>query len=641
MRRIHIKNVCKLVVSVAVMLPVSCKEDAGIGMEDACQTGPHKVGFYAGGSQTRTEMLENGLSAAWVADDQLAMWAKNSSGSYILSNQIFKTFGIDDELGYFTSELASAMPEDTYTYYCCYPIPSSVSGTKVTIDVPSIQDGKVSGGADVMIATPVQHGALAPKPEIEDHSGLSMQMNRMLHQFRFFISDGGEKLQGASVEKIKLEFPMPVVGSTVFDYADPTIAPVLNSGYRDITLNLSQPISQAQQNYACVSFVPSAFKSGEYLNVKAYTSDKIVKVNPIDLCAREFLAGHSTPVRFIVEEVIDYPYVMTFRVSANNLGENVNTLIFTAPQGCRWPDADSNVYTYTPGHEITTGEEIVFRFDDEAKYRAFSGKQISVTYDSENTITYQTLTLPDMTGTDKVNASLSVPYLFFEDFSGIPSFSDGHDNPGVGLASDTWVGITDLSTYAPSLDGWYAARAGGQAGTSLRICCRYEDVLDVGAYYKGRLYTPQLSGIKDGKLVKISVSYRYGGNRNEMKTLINWNYTAPDKSPVLYFGINYQDTITNPDQMEGDIIDSVTGLVTGTGFRQSKPSSLSPLAIDGEYLPKTGGSYTSFAGTRNVTIDKIDNGMRLGWILTTDNTQASVNANYWLYIDDIKVQIAK
>ena len=163
----------------------------------------------------------------------------------------------------------------------------------------------------------------------------------------------------------------------------------------------------------------------------------------------------------------------------------------------------------------------------------------------------------------------------------------------------------------------------------------------MGAYYKGRLYTPQLSGIKDGKLVKISVSYRYGGNRNEMKTLINWNYTAPDKSPVLYFGINYQDTITNPDQMEGNIIDSITGLITGTGFRQSKPASLSPLAIDGEYLPKTGGSYTSFAGTRNVTIDKIDNGMRLGWILTTDNTQASVNANYWLYIDDIKVQIAK
>lgn len=637
----HIKNVCKLIVINAFMLFASCKEGSDIDIRDTLGHEPQIVGFYAGGSQTRTEILENGLSAAWVADDQIALWARNSAGSFLLSNQIFKTYGIDDELGYFTSELASPMPEDTYTYYCCYPIPVAVEGSKVTLNVPSVQDGRVSGGADIMIATPVQHSDLKPVPEVEDHSGMSMQMNRILHQFRFYVSDGGEKLQGAAVEKLVLEFPKPVAGDVILDYTDPSASPVLNSSENTLTLNLSQPISLDKQNYACVAFVPSEFNSGETMKVKAYTADKVVVVNPVDLCARNFESGHSTPVRLIVEDVIDYPYQMTFKVTANNLGEDVNSLIFTAPQGCKWVDGGSNVYTYTPAEKITVGKEIVFRFDDEASFRAFSGKTISVTYDSDNTITYQNVVLPDMSSTASVNASLAVPYLFYEDFSGIPSFSDGHDNPTVGLGSDTWVGIVDVSSYASSLNGWYAARIGGQAGQAVRICCRYEDVLGTGAYYKGRLYTPQLSGIKDGKLVKITVSYKYAGNRNEMKTLINWNYTAPDKSPVLYFGINYQDTITNPDEVEGDIVDSITGLITGAGFRQNRPSSLSPLAIDGELLPKTGGSYTSFSGTREVTIDKIDNGMRLGWILSTDNTQGSVNANYWLYIDDIKVQIAK
>ena len=73
----------------------------------------------------------------------------------------------------------------------------------------------------------------------------------------------------------------------------------------------------------------------------------------------------------------------------------------------------------------------------------------------------------------------------------------------------------------------------------------------------------------------------------------------------------------------------------------NKPASLSQMNADGFYLSKTGGSYTSFTGTKTVTYENIDNGMRLAWILSTDNTQGSVNANYWFYIDDIKVQIAK
>jgi hypothetical protein len=80
----------------------------------------------------------------------------------------------------------------------------------------------------------------------------------------------------------------------------------------------------------------------------------------------------------------------------------------------------------------------------------------------------------------------------------------------VGTASDTYKGISEFSSKG--LPGWYGARVGVQGGTSLRICCRYEHVLLAGAYYKGRVYTPFLSNIKDGKDVKIVQNWKWGLN---------------------------------------------------------------------------------------------------------------------------------
>ena len=99
--------------------------------------------------------------------------------------------------------------------------------------------------------------------------------------------------------------------------------------------------------------------------------------------------------------------------------------------------------------------------------------------------------------------------------------------------------------------------------------------------------------------------------------------------------------MTNPDQNEGNVIDQVTGLYSGSGYASATPSSLPPMVIKGEALDKENGSYTNLPRTRTVTIDNVDRDMRLGWILTTDNTASNINSNYWFYIDNIKVQISK
>lgn len=599
---------------------------------------PQRVGFYAGGAQTRTEMLDNGLSTEWVADDEIAVWAKNSSGSFVLSCQTFRTYATDSARGFFTSDLAEAMLHDIYTYYCCYPVPASVNGTDVTFAVPAVQDGKVSAGADIMIADPVQYGALTPVPEMEDHSGMSMRMNRMMHQFRFYIPAENSAIADEKLERVVLTFPSGVAGNVTLDLADPESPAVLENASSMIELRLAEPlgVSSDRMQYACVAFVPKQFAAGESLQVKAYTSDSIAEIDPIDLCARNFQAGHSTPVMLNVRMIKEYPYKMTFTVSENNLGEGVNSIILTAPQGCSWDESGSNVFRYTPGHKIGAQETFNVRFENESQYRAFSGKDISVTFDSDNAITYQTVRIPDISSVDAAQCTLRIPYLFFEDFSGIPSFSDGHDNPTVGTASDTFKDISELSSYASGLSDWYGSRVGGQSGTSIRICCRYEHVLLAGAYYKGRVYTPFLSNIKDGSNVKISVSFRYGSDISERKPLFG---SAPQKNPLLFFGINTEDTVTNPDAIEGGLVEGAAGLIGGTGFASWTDSSLNPRPVNAEELPISGGSYTTFTGTKNVVIENVDNGMRLGWIVSTNNSSSNTNGNYWIYLDDIKVQI--
>ena len=603
-------------------------------IETVCPQIAHEVGIYAGGGQTRTSMQPNGLSASWEAGDELAVWAKDASGTYILQNQIFKAYGLENSRGFFTSVLDSSMPEGTFTYYCCYPAPVAVNGSKVSFHLPSVQDGTVSGGADIMIANPMLHGALKPLPEVEDHSDMHMEMNRMMHQFRFYIPEDNNIIGEEKLERILLTFPTGVTGTVTLDLENPDAKAELTSAsaVADLRLAESLAISGTEPQYACFAFVPTRFSEGEFLQIKAYTHDRIVLFDPVDFRARNFEAGHSTPVRLNVKELVDYPYSITFSVSANNLGESLNTIVLTAPEGTDWDGSGSNVYTYTPGHKITAGEKFTLRFEDEAQYRAFSGKSISVTYDSDNTLTYQTVAIADVTAVDHVSVSLTIPYLFFEDFSAIPDFNDGHDAPGTGLlgGSDTYTGISELSTYAPSLAGWWGTRVGGAAGTAARICCRYENVVWVGAYYKGRLYTPFLSNIKEGKDVNVSVSFRYGSNHQN----------ADSGKSILYFGINYQDEVTNPDKLEGDsIIDSAAGLIGGSGFASSAATSLSPMVVNGEELLTSDGSYTSFEGIQNLTISGVDNGMRLGWIVSTSESKANGNANFWLYIDDIIVKV--
>ena len=606
----------------------------------ACQGGldnqaptPCEVGLYAGGASTRTEMLPNGLSAVWSAGDELAVWAKNSVGEYTLSNQIFRTYGLDSGRGFFSSTLDGAMPEGTYTYYSTYPVPVSVNGTAVTFELPAQQDGKVRGGADIMISDPVQHGALTALPNPEDHSGMQMHMNRMMHQFRFYIPEENTVIGEEQIEQLFLTFPSDVAGKVTLDVADLTAVPQLTESTSSMKLVLDQPIgiSRDELQYACLAIAPKQFAEGESIQLKAYTYDKIALFDPIDLCARNFQAGHSTPVMLNVRELIDFAGMITFTVAANNLGEDPNVITLTAPAGCNFGDGGTNVYRYDPGRKIQVGEKIVFRFEtDVDAYMAFSGQQISVSYDSDNALMSETVTMPSITQHGKTEAALTVPYLLFEDFSCVYAEGESYGNNSYSSSEREQPGSS--LDGCMSHTGWNAARY-WTTGNSIRINTRYQCVsvsllgykLTYASSHHGRLDTPQLSGLKPGKTVNLKMTFDAGGYLHKSSTA-----SVSDVALCIASHGN------------AGVLD---GIPTGaTGINSNYETSLNDFGTrqDSHAMSSNFGEndFNATFPTYESVISKATSSTRLVFYTIFSGSESfACNAEFNVYIDNIKVQI--
>lgn len=577
----------------------SCQKGA---VENVGNVGRHTVGFCTGEASTRTMMNPDGLTASWEKGDRIAVWAKNSAGEYTLNNTLFSVYGVDGARAFFTATIDASMPEDRYTYFATYPIPESVSLTKATFTIPSIQDGKVSGGADIMIANPLLHGPLDEVQELSDYTKLGMSMEHILHQFRLYLPENCGLEAGERIEKIVLDFPKPIVGKITADFSDPYAAPELSDGGSSITLKLSESLevsSTEKRNYAMASILPISFDASDSFNIKVYSTTKIGTSGPINLGGRTFAAGHSTPVRILLSDVRDYARVR-FTVSGNNLGENANAVRLTAPEGCVWGDG-STVYEYRPGHEITTGESFEIVFEDTDAYKAFSDKDITVTFDTEHVDATQTVRMPSLTSSSIAEVSAVIPYLLYEDFSGVESFNSG-DN----------YATSNAGSKSPKsfLNGWTGGRVGAEAGMCIRIACRRE----TSKGYDARVDSAPIISLK--KSTDIKVSYDYGVNNK-------------------YGGIAI---IT-----DGNVGQNVyIGYVTDTKGYSSGDDSGTFESDNTFYAKEYTGSYTSTPNSDTRIIHSAPTGvLRITWRSAAEYQAGTTNTTCWLYIDNVKVQIAK
>lgn len=577
----------------------SCQKGA---VENVGNVGRHTIGFSTGEASTRTMMNPDGLTASWEKGDRIAVWAKNSSGEYTLNNTQFSVYGADGARAFFTATIDASMPEDRYTYFATYPVPESVSLTKATFTIPSIQDGKVSGGADIMIANPLLHGPLDEVQELSDYTKLGMSMEHILHQFRLYLPEGEDKLGGEAIVKMVLTFPKPVAGKLVADFTDTEAAAEFSGEEKSITLKLSEPLvnsTSSERKYAMAAFFPSSFEASESINIKIYTETKIANAYPVNLEGRTFAAGHSTPVRLRISDIREYGR-LRFTVSSNNLGENANAVRLTAPQGCTWGDG-STIYEYRPGHEITTGETFEIPFENLDTFRTFSGKDVTVTFDTEHVDATQTVRVPDLTTLNFAEISAGLPYLLYEDFSGVESFNSG-DN----------YATSNAGSKSPKsfLNGWTGGRVGAEAGMCIRIACRRE----TSKGYDARVDSAPIISLK--KSTDIKVSYDYGVNNK-------------------YGGIAI---IT-----DGNVGQNVhIGYVTDTKGYSSGDDSGTFESDNTFYAKEYTGSYTSTPNSDTRIIHSAPTGvLRITWRSAAEYQAGTTNTTCWLYLDNIKVQIAK
>ncbi len=577
----------------------SCQKGA---VENVGNVGRHTIGFCTGEASTRTMMNPDGLTASWEKGDRIAVWAKNSSGEYTLNNTQFSVYGADGARAFFTATIDASMPEDRYTYFATYPVPESVSLTKATFTIPSVQDGKVSGGADIMIANPLLHGPLEEVKELSDYTRLGMSMEHLLHQFRFYLPEGEDKLGGEAIVKMVLTFPKPVAGKLVADFTDTEAAAEFSGEEKSITLKLSEPLvnsTSSERKYAMAAFFPSSFEASESINIKIYTETKIANAYPVNLEGRTFAAGHSTPVRLRISDIREYGR-LRFTVSSNNLGENANAVRLTAPQGCTWGDG-STIYEYRPGHEITTGETFEIPFENLDTFRTFSGKDVTVTFDTEHVDATQTVRVPDLTTLNFAEISAGLPYLLYEDFSGVESFNSG-DN----------YAMSNAGSKSPKsfLNGWTGGRVGAEAGMCIRIACRRETSIG----YDARVDSAPIISLK--KSTDIKVSYDYGVNNK-------------------YGGIAI---IT-----DGNVGQNVyIGYVTDTKGYSSGDDSGTFESDNTFYAKEYTGSYTSTPNSDTRIIHSAPTGvLRITWRSAAEYQAGTTNTTCWLYLDNIKVQIAK
>lgn len=623
-----ISKILPSIVAVALVASCSKMHDEPLVQQDREQ----EVELAIPVASTRTMIGDYGKTN-WVVGDKIALWAEKSddAGNFVVENATFmlRHFSPTYDKAFFSAKIADLPPVDNYemqryNYYLCSPLPNSVNGTEVTYNLPAVQSGKYEGGYDIMVARPVKEElSLTYFGQTELNTSFMHQMHALkitvptnLYVEQLYVDTSKNTTKFYT---LTLTFPVPVAGDITFDITDPNAQPVYSNTTNTITVSSEEGFDEGDTFWVFVlpGTVTSADSISYYVRGERRRSNVVSYQRDINM-----ERGKITPISMKIPEVYPYYTAINLTETVNNLGEDFDFFdVYSSSNQhmARLYHNDKNVY--------------IIGYEGEFDANQMDNTTWRIVYDSKHAIVENSINLGDVTSYQIQSRGFTVPYLYEESFSGIPNFSDGHDNIGTGTQSDPdYYDVVDMSTYSSELAGWHGTRIGGQANTAIRACCRYQNVLSGKAYYKGRLYAPFINTIKEGVSVNVNVSFRYGGNIQERKPLFS---SAPGAYPLLYFGLDSQAVPINPDDS------SITSVISGGGFSDQAPMSISKI-IDGEQLPKSGGSYTNMnAGTKSLTIENMNNQLRMAWIISSTNTASNTNGNYWFYVDDIKVSIAQ
>ncbi len=610
------------------LLLLSCtgRQDEGYGARDTSQD-PCEVQFWTDNApelsigETRSCVASDGLSVAWEDGDHIALWAwpvsdgGTVSSTPALAAQDFAIYGRTARRAFFSSTLAAPMAEGRYLYWAVSPSPRSISGGMAAFSIPALQDGK---GQGIMMSRPMTAAALVPMAQYDRDDKFQLSMSQALHLLRFYVTDPDNLLEGESVERIELHFPDGVSGEfrqpVPLPDGDtlPVLSPELVSGSGELVLEPETPLpisDDASRSYAYAAVFPRRWGPDDSFSARLYSQTKVALVSDLPLRAKDMKAGHATAVRLSPDAIRSYCRIfINFR--SNAIGEDIQSIILTAPSGCKWSDNGSNTRILSTGSDIKPGETFLLEYENAASFRSLSRKDITVTYDSEHLTCTQTLKMPDLSDTYAATLDLDVAPLLLEDFSTVPSFSS-NDEYSLGF-------ITGAKDPHPFLNGWAGARCGAKAGVGVRLACRRETSADYDARMES---APLACTIKKAVDLKLSFDYGCGGMGSYIE-LLGKKITISD--PVgQTVKVGY---ITSTDNY-------ASNSTTGT-YEHSFHIDAQEHAVE--------GGYENISQTKTLVLHAVPAGtsvIRISWRTVIDHKAGTHNNTDWLYMDNVSVSV--
>lgn len=566
-----------------------------------------EVGFFMPVDATRTSLDSDGVHTRWSENDKLAVWAKDSEGSYVFENASFmlRYFSTDYDKAYFTSNIA-AMEEGEYTYYLSYPTPASTNGTQATYRLPAVQTGEYDGRYDIMVAEPVVEGALTSSERVE----LNTIMRHQMHAIKITVPEKSSNFDN-KVYALEINFPTPVVGDMTVDVTDPYAEPVYTNTSNTITVKSDEGFAVGSDIWV---FVLPGMVSGD-VSYKVTGLEQRSEVATYNL-ERDMKRGHVTPIRMAMPPFEKYT-AFNFSVGENHLGEDFNYFTLYDSNG-------TNMGTYYRNAENLYKWEYYGEFD----VTPYNNTNWTLVFDTESAVVENKVNMGTLRPYFEQNiAPVDVPYLLFQDFQSVTeSESNGNNSyqssdreqPGVALTGE--------------LSGWNAARYWIKPGAA-RINARYQSVkifVSFASYHYGRLDTPPLGngtrGIKPGKSVNVKVDFDAALYKHTNSSL---------KLNSAAINIATHTNAKNP----------IDGIPTGsTGVTSSYNTTLADFGntFYTENLASNAGdndfgkSFPSYSAEMPASSNT-----RLVFYPTLSTASGTGNTEVNVYIDNIKVSIVK
>ncbi|MFI3305590.1 MAG: fimbrillin family protein [Rikenellaceae bacterium] len=604
----------------------------------------------AGGGSTRTELDPDDLSTVrWSVGDKVAIWATGESDNttpLVGEEFTLRYYGSEYDHAEFSSSITPMSEDQRYSYKAFYPYTSSLSGTSVTYKIPASQSGEYDGSLDFRVADAVLGSALSTSTM----GGCELSFRALTHVLKISIPDGYNDL-GVEVKELRVTLPADVAGVVSFDMANTEATPTIASGAsQTISLIPSTPIDAGDGQSLWLFINPMSNVNGTLSITGVGVGDELAYSYDIPLTDHTFAAGHITPIYTAIGEEIPSTTI-ELNVSSSNIGEDLTYVHLTAPTGGVFKESGES--TYTIANDGTGLYKASYITDDYHQY--FNGKTISVEYESANTLISNSsynLALTSITE-NEVNAfTRTMPYILYQDFGSITLYTqyDGDlnlDYPSVGgttLANGD-KGMVHLSGCG--LSDWYATRVGTSAKTAVRICSRYQSGggSTIGGAVGGttndsaQIISPKLSYLKAGATILVTYNFK-GGRYSAYKTGMfgGWSYSAtndldPYGSALYSLGI----ATSSPPS---------SGLLVG-GESDDLTNYISSERLADTYGTNINGTqaYTSITNNGSQKITANGGGAtRLVWTVANDYARQDfwgVNGNFWFYLDNVVVTIAK